>query len=422
MSTAIAVIILWDMPPLSVREYFAMEGEWNQARSKPKGSSSDRLAYRQKFAERCLQLAAKYPNSSVELAILMLADEMAADTLPGHKASELLRSQIAAADMDRLARAISRFGMGRVAMSLERAVPEILTRVKRDLEHPKAARTLASIIGAIGSGSETKDAPPHFAEIAELIVSRYPDSPEIYNFCEVLGPGYSCPRWAPEFEEHVNRILEVNKDRWVRCTASMALAQIAMASNDRQQEAEERYRVLIEEFGGEVNVQWQNVVRHRCDQAKVQLEAMQFASIGKPAPEIEGMDLSGKSMTLSEYRGKVVLITYWATWCYPCMKLVPHERELADHYASQPFAIVGVNADDDPAIAVTAETEKKITWRSFRDKRDGAKTISNEWKALFPTVYLIDHNGIVRQRYCGAPSPDVMKRAVGELVAAAIAN
>ena len=108
MSTAIAVIILWDMPPLSVREYFAMEGEWNQARSKPKGSSSDRLAYRQKFAERCLQLAAKYPNSSVELAILMLADEMAADTLAGHNASELLRSQIAAADMDRLARAISR--------------------------------------------------------------------------------------------------------------------------------------------------------------------------------------------------------------------------------------------------------------------------------------------------------------------------
>ena len=88
----------------------------------------------------------------------------------------------------------------------------------------------------------------------------------------------------------------------------------------------------------------------------------------------------------------------------------------------QPFAIVGVNADEDHAKATKAVSEKSITWRSFHDKRDGAKTISDEWKALFPTVYLIDHKGIVRQRFCGSPNPDLMKQCVEELVAAAKAK
>jgi hypothetical protein len=104
------------------------------------------------------------------------------------------------------------------------------------------------------------------------------------------------------------------------------------------------------------------------------------------------------------------------------MRLVSHERELAEQYAGQPFAIVGVNADDDLARAKNAVAKKSITWRSFRDKREGSSAISDEWKALFPTVYLIDHDGIVRRRFCGNPTPDLLKQSVAELVAAATAK
>ena len=58
-------------------------------------------------------------------------------------------------------------------------------------------------------------------------------------------------------------------------------------------------------------------------------------SLGKPAPEIDGVDLDGRSMKLSDYRGKVVLLSFWATWCGPCMKMVPHEREIGKTFGRQ---------------------------------------------------------------------------------------
>jgi thiol-disulfide isomerase/thioredoxin len=74
-------------------------------------------------------------------------------------------------------------------------------------------------------------------------------------------------------------------------------------------------------------------------------------SLGGPAPEVEGADLSGRAMRLSEHRGKVVLLVFWATWCGPCMGDVPHEKALVERFAGRPFVLVGVNADADAGRA-----------------------------------------------------------------------
>jgi len=211
----------------------------------------------------------------------------------------------------------------------------------------------------------------------------------------------------------------VNQDRWVRCTASMALAAIAQSSVEHQQEAEELYKNFLQEFDGRTEYSAQALEQEYRRRAEMQLTAMKFTPIGRMAPEIVGTDLDGKPMTLSEYRGKVVLLSFWATWCAPCMKLIPHERELAARLAEQPFAIVGVNGDQDSDRVNKALTTHEITWRSFHDKRDGAKSISDEWNALYPTVYLIDQHGIIRQRFSGAPDPAILKQIVDDLVEAA---
>jgi thiol-disulfide isomerase/thioredoxin len=151
----------------------------------------------------------------------------------------------------------------------------------------------------------------------------------------------------------------------------------------------------------------------------MQLNVMKFTPQGQSAPEIAGLDLNGQPMTLSEYRGRVVLISFWATWCAPCMKLIPHERELIDQFQDQQFVIVGVNADDDAEAVAQAVAKHGITWRSFRDARPGAKKISDEWSALFPTLCLIDHKGIIRQRFHGVPPHDVLQEMVADLVEAA---
>ena len=72
---------------------------------------------------------------------------------------------------------------------------------------------------------------------------------------------------------------------------------------------------------------------------------------GKPAPEIDGVGFDGKPLKLSDYRGKVVVLVFWGTWCGPCMREVPHERELAERLKDKPFAVLGVNCDDDEQAA-----------------------------------------------------------------------
>ncbi len=67
---------------------------------------------------------------------------------------------------------------------------------------------------------------------------------------------------------------------------------------------------------------------------------------GKPAPAFVLEDLSGKKVSLASYKGKAVLINFWATWCAPCKIETPWLVELRNQYASQGFEILGVSADD----------------------------------------------------------------------------
>jgi thiol-disulfide isomerase/thioredoxin len=143
--------------------------------------------------------------------------------------------------------------------------------------------------------------------------------------------------------------------------------------------------------------------------------------IGKVIPEIKGLDLDDKPMKLSEYRGKAVMIVFWATWCMPCMKMVPHERTLAQRFAGRPFAIVGVNGDfGQEEKARKAVASERIAWRSFRNYLlDEKREIASRWNVHeWPTVFLLDHEGVIRQVYRGVPEEAELDKAVEKLVGA----
>src|SRR4051794_41035020 len=80
------------------------------------------------------------------------------------------------------------------------------------------------------------------------------------------------------------------------------------------------------------------------EKAKRDLKAYEWDNA--PAPDTAGKDSEQRELRLSDYKGKVVLVDFWATWCPPCRELIPNEKELFSAYKDKPFVLLGVSGDD----------------------------------------------------------------------------
>lgn len=145
------------------------------------------------------------------------------------------------------------------------------------------------------------------------------------------------------------------------------------------------------------------------------LEELRTLIVGKPAPEIDGVDLEGKPLKLSDHRGKVVVLVFWGSWCGPCMAEVPHERKLVERLKGRPFALLGVDCDGDRAAAQAAIEEGRINWRNWNDgdPPDGPIVARYHVRAV-PSTFVLDAGGIIRFKNVHEESLD---RAVDALLA-----
>lgn len=156
------------------------------------------------------------------------------------------------------------------------------------------------------------------------------------------------------------------------------------------------------------------------DQAGPILFRLRRLNIGQVAPEITGTDQDGRAMKLSDYRGKVVALVFWGSWCGMCMREVPAERELVRQMQDKPFVLVGVNSD--PGSALKSVIEKnRINWRSWSDGEvEGPRPIARAWNVtVWPKIYLLDEAGVIRYTELAYDTSDGLERAVGALVSRA---
>jgi thiol-disulfide isomerase/thioredoxin len=157
------------------------------------------------------------------------------------------------------------------------------------------------------------------------------------------------------------------------------------------------------------------------DRAVQQLYELQHLSIGQVAPEIQGHDLDGEKLKLSDYRGKVVLLSFWGSWCGPCMQMIPHEQKLAEGMAGKPFALIGVNSDVNPLDGKRVAEKRKVTWRSFWSGTNGSDgPIPTAWNVkAWPTVYMLDPKGTIRLKlegYGGSNTDNLINKTVNQLL------
>jgi thiol-disulfide isomerase/thioredoxin len=120
--------------------------------------------------------------------------------------------------------------------------------------------------------------------------------------------------------------------------------------------------------------------------------------VGAIAPATTGKDLDGKPLSLSDFKGKVVVLEFWGSWCGPCIRAVPGLKSVAKEYADRDVVILGVMSEEDPADAREVVADLKVPWRNWLDPRDGAaSSIVSKWEVLsFPTTVVIDRAGVVQ--------------------------
>jgi hypothetical protein len=101
--------------------------------------------------------------------------------------------------------------------------------------------------------------------------------------------------------------------------------------------------------------------------------------------------------------------------------MYPHERSLVKKMVDKPFVLLGVNSDKDLKALKPVLQEQEITWRSFWNGEKGTGgPISEEWNVHgWPTLYVIDHKGVIRHKHVGSPGDEVLDKEIEKLVAEA---
>ena len=122
---------------------------------------------------------------------------------------------------------------------------------------------------------------------------------------------------------------------------------------------------------------------------------------GEPAPNFQLRDMNGQIVSLSDLRGKVVLLNFWATWCGPCRVEMPAMERLYRTYDRKDFEILAVSTDAQ-GVAVTKpfQQENKLTFPILHDA-DFRVGLSYGARTL-PMTFMVDRQGIVRQHIFGA--------------------
>lgn len=136
--------------------------------------------------------------------------------------------------------------------------------------------------------------------------------------------------------------------------------------------------------------------------------------VGRLAPDFSRADLSNKKVNLSTYRGKVVLLNFWATWCAPCLVEIPRFAEWQKELGGEGFQVLGISMDDSAAPVRTAYQKYRMNYPVVM----GDAKLGEIYGGVFglPVTFLIDRKGKIRFRHQGAVHLDTLHHEVEELL------
>jgi peroxiredoxin len=134
----------------------------------------------------------------------------------------------------------------------------------------------------------------------------------------------------------------------------------------------------------------------------------------KQAPDFVLSDLNGKRVNIHSYRGKVVLLNFWATWCAPCQLEMPRFVAWQKQYGPRGLRVIGISMDDDPELARKMYKKLRLNYPVMM----GNEKVGELYGGVLglPVTFLIDSHGVVRAQFQGETDLNAMEEQLKALL------
>jgi peroxiredoxin len=139
-----------------------------------------------------------------------------------------------------------------------------------------------------------------------------------------------------------------------------------------------------------------------------------YSSTVRRAPDFSCTDLQNHRLQLSTFRGKVVLLNFWATWCVPCLAEMPHFRGWQQEYAKAGLQVIGISMDDEPSPVTSLYRKYQLNYPVAM----GDEKLGDLYGGVFglPVTFLIDRKGRIRYTHQGEADLSRMRQEIQGLL------
>lgn len=258
---------------------------------------------------------------------------------------------------------------------------------------------------------------PDIDKLFAIVTEHHLNNPKVKDM--VLSAG----RAGPTGGKFLETVAAKSSDKALRAISLYILGMSAAAESDdarSPKQADELVKKAVEFLERAIKESPDtkvdgSTIKEACEG---EIKSVKLLAIGSPLPDTVGTELRDqKKQSIAGLKGNVILLDLWATWCGPCISMIPHERELVEKLKGKPFKLISVSVDEKKDTLEKFIAKTPMPWTHWWDNGEENPIVEKLKVRGYPTLYLIDANGKIRRKWTGVPQPlDDIDKSVDELL------